>query len=82
MTAHNRSIGFRCGQLDQVDAAIRPCEELPNIWPFMASGVVPNHMDQSLVRVARLDLGEQLRGTGPVHGGWLDKGRVEVRGGS
>ena len=43
----------------------------------MIGSVVPDDMDDALVGVARLDLGEKLRGTDPVDGGRLDEGRVE-----
>jgi hypothetical protein len=45
--------------LDQVDAAPRPRQEVSNIWPFVASGVVPDHVDEAFVGVARLDPGEK-----------------------
>ena len=44
-------------QLDQMDATLGPGKELPDIGPFVIGGIVPDHMDQSLVRVALLDLG-------------------------
>ena len=44
----------------------------------MIGGIIPNHADEAFVEVARLDLGEQLRGADPVHGGRLDKGRIEI----
>ena len=65
-------------QLDQVDAAVWPCEEFANVWPFVVSGVVPDHMDEALVRVARLNPGEKLRGADPVDGGWIDKRCIEA----
>lgn len=60
-----------------MDTTLRPCEERSDIRPFVVSGVVPDHMDEALVRVARFDLGEKLRSADPVDGGWLDKGCIE-----
>ena len=60
-----------------MDAAVRPCKECPNIGPFVIGGIVPDDMDQSFVRVARFNFGEQLRSTHPIDGGWFDKRRVE-----
>ncbi len=34
-------------------------------------------MNEVFVRIARLNLGEKLRGADPVDGGWLDKRCVE-----
>jgi len=64
-------------QLDQVDAAVGPSEEFTNVWALVVSSVVPDHMDEALVGIAGLDLGQKLRGADPVYGGRLDKGRVE-----
>ena len=46
--------------MDQVDAAVRPCEEFENVWTFVIGGIVPNHMDEALVGIAGLDLGQKL----------------------
>ena len=64
-------------KLDQMDAAVWPCEESPDIWSFVVGGVVPDDMDDALVRIARLDPGEELCGTDPIDGRGFDKGRVE-----
>ena len=61
-------------QLDQVDAAVRPCEEFTNVRTLVVSRIVPNHMDEALVGIAGFDLGKKLHGAGPVHGGRFDKG--------
>ena len=61
-----------------MDAAVRPCKELPDIRPLVGGGVVSNDMGEAFIRVARLDLGKKLRGTGPVHGSGPDKGRIEI----
>ena len=52
-----------------MDAARWPGQKSPDIRPFMIGSVVPDDMDDALVGVARLDLGEKLRGTDPVDGG-------------
>ena len=51
---------------------------VPDIWPFVVSGVVPNHVDEAFIGVARLDLGEKLCGAAPVHRSGLNKGRIEI----
>jgi hypothetical protein len=38
-------------------------------------GIVPDNVDHSLVGIASLNLGQKLRGTNAVDGGWLDKWR-------
>ena len=63
--------------MDQMDPALRPGEERPDIRAFMVCGVVPDHVDEAFLGIARLDLGEKMHGADPVHGGWLNKGRVE-----
>ncbi|MNL46026.1 hypothetical protein D3C87_1687100 [compost metagenome] len=40
-------------------------------------GIVPNDVNDTFIRVPRLDLGEKLNGANPIDGGWLNKGRVE-----
>ena len=40
----------------------------------MIGGIVPDNMDQSLVRVAGFNLGEKLCSSDPINGCWLDKG--------
>ena len=65
------------GQLDKIDTTILPCEKLSDIWPFVIGGIVPDDMDQALVRDAGFNLGEKLCGADPIDGRWLDKGRVD-----
>ena len=64
-------------QLDQVDAAVRPSEEFTDVWALVVSSVVPDHMDEAFLGIARLNLGKKLRRADPVYGVGLDKGRVE-----
>ena len=64
--------------MDQVDAAVRPCEEFTNVWPLVVSRIVPNHMDEAFVGIAGFNLGKKLHGADPVHGVWLDKGCIEI----
>ena len=64
-------------QLDKMDTTIWPCEKFSNIRPSVIGGIIPDDMDQSLVRVACFNLGEKLCGADPVDGRWLDKGCVE-----
>ena len=44
---------------------------------FVVSGIVPNDVNDTFVRVPRLNLGEKLSGANPIDGGWFNKGRVE-----
>ena len=44
---------------------------------FVVSGIVPNDVNDTFVRVSRLDLGEKLNGANPIDSGWFNKGRVE-----
>ena len=60
-----------------MDAARWPGQKSPDIRSLMVWGVVPDDMDDALVGVACLDLGEQLYGADPIDGDRLDKGRVE-----
>jgi len=55
--------------------AVRFCQKSPDIGAFVVGGVVPDNMNDALVGVARLDLGEQLRGTDAIDGGGLNEGR-------
>ena len=76
-------------QLNEVNAAVRPCEECPDIRSFRTGGVIPDDMDDNmpddmpedmddaLVGVASPCPGEKLRGADPIDGRRLDKGGVE-----
>ena len=64
------------GQLDKMDTTILPCGKLSDIRPFVIGGIVPDDMDQALVRVVGFNLGEKLCGADPIDGRWLDKGCV------
>ena len=64
-------------QLDQMDTASCPGEEIPEIGAFMGSGIVPDDMNDALVGVADFDLGQKLCCTGPINGCGLDKGCIE-----
>ena len=58
------------GQLDKMDTTLWPCEKFSDIGRFVIGGIVPDDMDQSLVRVACFNLGETLCGTDTVDGRW------------
>ena len=60
-----------------MDTTLWAGEERPDIRAFVVCGVVPNHIDEAFVRIARLDLGKKLHGADAIHGGWFNKGRVE-----
>ena len=68
-------------RLNEVNAAVRPCEECPDIRSFRTGGVIPDDMpedmDDALVGVASPCPGEKLRGADPIDGRRLDKGGVE-----
>ena len=64
------------GQLDKMDTTLWPCEKFSDIGRFVIGGIVPDDMDQSLVRAACFNLGEKLYGADPINGRWLDKGYV------
>ena len=64
-------------QLDQMDTTSWPGKKSPDVWSFMVGGVVPDHMNDALVGVARFDLGQKLRGTDPINRCGLNKGRIE-----
>ena len=76
-------------QLNEVNAAVRPCEECPDIRSFMTGGVIPDDMDitcqmtcqmtwmMRLSGVASPCPGEKLRGADPIDGRRFDKGGVE-----
>ena len=54
-------------QLDQMDAASCPGEEGSDIGPFVAGSVVPDDMNDALIGVTLLDLGQKLCCTDPMN---------------
>ena len=60
-----------------MDAAVRPCKEVSNLLPFMIRRVVPDHVDEALVRVGRLNFGQELDSAEPVYRNRLDKCKRE-----
>ena len=64
-------------QLDQMNATVFARQERSDIGAFVVWGIVPNDVNDTFVRVSRLDLGEKLNGANPIDGGWFNKGRVE-----
>ena len=69
-----RAIGW---QWDQMNVTVFAQQERSDIGAFVVSGIVPNDVNDTFVRVSRLDLGENLNRANPIDGGWLNKGRVE-----
>ena len=73
-------------RLNEVNSAVRPCEECLDIRSFMTGGVIPDdmdddmpeNMDDALVGVASPCPGEKLRGADPIDGRRLDKGASKV----
>ena len=69
-------------QLNEVNAAVRPCEECPDIRSFRTGGVIPDDMpedmDDALVGGASPCPGEKLCGADPIDGRRLDKGASKV----
>ena len=64
-------------QLDRMNATVFARQERSDIGAFVVWGIVPNDVNDTFVRVSRLDLGEKLNGANPIDGGWFNKGRVE-----
>ena len=64
-------------QLDQSYAAVWSFEEFANFWDLVVSSIVPDDIDDASEGITRIKLGEKLRRADPVHGGRLDKGRIE-----
>ena len=64
-------------QWDQMNATVFGRQERSDIGAFVVSGIVPNDVNDTFVRVSRLDLGENLNRANPIDGGWFNKGRVE-----
>jgi hypothetical protein len=64
-------------QLDQMDTASCPGEEGSDIGPFVVGNVVPDDMNDALIGVTLLDLGQKLCCTDPINGCGLDKGCIE-----
>ena len=64
-------------QWDQMNATVFARQERSDIGAFVVWGIVPNDVNDTFVRVSRLDLGEKLNGANPIDGGWFNKGRVE-----
>ena len=60
-----------------MDTTLGPGEEFPDIRPFVIGCIVPDYIDQSLVRIALFDLGQKLCCADPINGGGLDKGCIE-----
>ena len=59
-------------QLDQMNATVFARQERSDIGAFVVWGIVPNDVNDTFVRVSRLDLGEKLNGANPIDGEWLD----------
>ena len=64
-------------QLDQMNATVFAQQERSDIGAFVVWGIVPNDVNDTFVRVSRLDLSEKLNGANPINGGWFNKGCVE-----
>jgi len=55
-------------QLDQIDTTSWPGKKSPDIGVFVVGGIVSDDMNDALVGVALLDLGEKLGSTDPING--------------
>ena len=64
-------------QLDQVDTAGCSRQKSPDIRAFVVGGIVPDHMNDALVGVALLDLGQQLDSAAAFNCRRFDKGCIE-----
>ena len=69
-----RAIGRK---LDQMNATLFARQERSDIGAFVVWGIVPNDMNDTFFRVSGLDFGQELNGTDPIDGGWLNEGCVE-----
>ena len=56
-------------QWRQMNAAVFAQQERSNIGAFVVWGIVPNDVNDTFIRVPRLDLGEKLNGANPIDGG-------------
>ena len=64
-------------QWDQMNATVFARQERSDIGAFVVWGIDPNNVNDTFVRVSRLDLGENLSGANPIDGGWFNKEYVE-----
>ena len=64
-------------QWDQMTATVFAQQKRSDIGAFVVWGIVKNDVNDTFVRVPRLDLSEKLNGANPINGGWFNKGRVE-----
>ena len=66
-------MGLRCGaigqQLDQMNATVFAQQERSDIGAVVVWGIVPNDVNDTVIRVPSLDLGEKLDGANPIDGG-------------
>ena len=62
-------MGARGRQSDQMNETVFARQERSDIGAFVVWGIVPNDVDDTFVRVSRLDLGEKLNGANPIDGG-------------
>ena len=64
-------------QWDQMNATVFAQQERSDIGAFVVWGIVQNDVNDTFIRVPRLNLGEKLNGANSIDGGWFNKGRVE-----
>ena len=64
-------------QWDQMTATVFAQQKRSDIGAFVVWGIVQNDVNDTFIRVPRLNLGEKLNGANSIDGGWFNKGRVE-----
>lgn len=65
-------------QWDQMNATVFARQERSDIGAFVVWGIVPNDVNDTFVRVSRLDLSEKLNGANPINW-WLVQQRARRR---
>ena len=56
-------------QWDQMNATVFARQERSDIGAFVVWGIVPNDVNDTFVRVSRLNLGKKLNRANPIGGG-------------
>ncbi len=56
---------------------MRHCGHARNLQSLVGGTVVPNYVDNAIIRIPGLDLGKQLYRADPISCRWLDKRRIE-----
>ena len=60
-----------------MNAIVFAQQERSEIGAFVVWSIVPNDVNDTFIRVPRLDLGEKLNGADTIDGGWFNEWRVK-----